>query len=122
MILIVGVIGGLLFIGLGNVIYLVGFVVVLVYVFGGLFILLIMCMLGEMVVFNLDSGLFLIYVDCVIGCWVGFIIGWLYWCFWVLLMGWEVYVVGKIFNSWFFFILIWGYMLVVIMFLVLVNL
>ena len=37
-------------------------------------------------------------------------------------MGWEAYVAGKILNSWFPFIPIWGYMLVVIVSLVLVNL
>lgn len=48
MISIAGVIGGSLFIGSGNVIYSAGPAAVLAYAFGGLLILLIMRMLGEM--------------------------------------------------------------------------
>lgn len=122
MISIAGVIGGSLFIGSGNVIYSAGPAAVLTYAFGGLLILLIMRMLGEMAVLNPDSGSFSTYADRAIGRWAGFTIGWLYWCSWALLMGWEAYVAGKILNSWFPFIPIWGYMLVVIVSLVLVNL
>ncbi|MEG2463191.1 MAG: amino acid permease, partial [Acinetobacter sp.] len=122
MISIAGVIGGSLFIGSGNVIYSAGPAAVLAYAFGGLLILLIMRMLGEMAVLNPDSGSFSTYADRAIGRWAGFTIGWLYWCSWALLMGWEAYVAGKILNSWFPFIPIWGYMLVVIVSLVLVNL
>ena len=58
MISIAGVIGGSLFIGSGNVIYSAGPAAVLAYAFGGLLILLIMRMLGEMAVLNPDSGYF----------------------------------------------------------------
>ncbi|MFC3901919.1 gamma-aminobutyrate:proton symporter, AAT family [Acinetobacter marinus] len=122
MISIAGVIGGSLFIGSGSVIYSAGPAAVLAYAFGGLLILLIMRMLGEMAVLNPDSGSFSTYADRAIGRWAGFTIGWLYWCSWALLMGWEAYVAGKILNSWFPFIPIWGYMLLVIVSLVLVNL
>ncbi|WP_151960733.1 amino acid permease, partial [Acinetobacter bereziniae] len=95
---------------------------ILAYAIGGLLVLLIMRMLGEMAVMNPDSGSFSTYADRAIGRWAGFTIGWLYWCFWTLLMGWEAYVAGKILNSWFPFIPIWGYMLMVIIGLVWVNL
>ena len=101
MISIAGVIGGSLFIGSGSVIYAAGPAAVLAYAFGGFLILLIMRMLGEMAVLNPDSGSFSTYADRAIGRWVGFTIGWLYWCSWALLMGWEAYVAGKILNSWF---------------------
>ncbi|PZQ92691.1 MAG: GABA permease, partial [Acinetobacter johnsonii] len=110
MISIAGVIGGSLFIGSGNVIYSAGPAAVLAYAFGGLLILLIMRMLGEMAVLNPDSGSFSTYADRAIGRWAGFTIGWLYWCSWALLMGWEAYVAGKILNSWFPFIPIHRYL------------
>lgn len=122
MISIAGVIGGALFVGSGSVIYSAGPAAILAYAIGGLLVLLIMRMLGEMAVMNPDSGSFSTYADRAIGRWAGFTIGWLYWCFWTLLMGWEAYVAGKILNSWFPFIPIWGYMLMVIIGLVWVNL
>ncbi len=122
MISIAGVIGGALFVGSGNVIYAAGPAVILAYALGGLLVLFIMRMLGEMAVLNPDSGSFSTYADRAIGRWAGFSIGWLYWCFWTLLMGWEAYVAGKILNSWFPFIPIWGYMLLVIVSLIWVNL
>jgi GABA permease len=79
-------------------------------------------MLGEMAVLNPDSGSFSTYADRAIGRWAGFSIGWLYWCTLAMLMGWEAYVAGKILNSWFPFIPIWAYMVLVIGGLVAVNL
>lgn len=122
MISIAGVIGGALFVGSGSVIYATGPAAILAYAIGGLLVLLIMRMLGEMAVLNPDSGSFSTYADRAIGRWAGFSIGWLYWCFWTLLMGWEAYVAGKILHNWFPFIPIWGYMLLVIIGLVWVNL
>lgn len=122
MISIAGVIGGALFVGSGSVIYSAGPASILAYALGGLLVLLVMRMLGEMAVLNPDSGSFSTYADRAIGRWAGFTIGWLYWCFWTLLMGWEAYVAGKILHSWFPFIPIWGYMLLVIVGLVWVNL
>ncbi|GAA5020014.1 GABA permease [Acinetobacter puyangensis] len=122
MISIAGVIGGALFVGSGSVIYATGPAAILAYALGGLLVLLIMRMLGEMAVLNPDSGSFSTYADRAIGRWAGFSIGWLYWCFWTLLMGWEAYVAGKILHDWFPFIPVWGYMLLVIIGLVWVNL
>ena len=122
MISIAGVIGGALFVDSGNVIYSAGPAALIAYTLGGLLVLLIMRMLGEMAVLNPDSGSFSTYADRGIGRWAGFSIGWLYWSFWTLLMGWEAFVAGKILNSWFPFIPIWGYMLLVTVALVWVNL
>ncbi len=122
MISIAGVIGGALFVGSGNVIYSAGPAALIAYTLGGILVLLIMRMLGEMAVLNPDSGSFSTYADRGIGRWAGFSIGWLYWSFWTLLMGWEAFVAGKILNSWFPFIPIWGYMLLVTVALVWINL
>nr|WP_319822795.1 amino acid permease [Acinetobacter qingfengensis] len=121
MISIAGVIGGALFVGSGKAIYSAGAGAVLAYAIGGLLVLFVMRMLGEMAISNPDSGSFSTYAERAIGRWAGFTIGWLYWSFWTLLMGWEAYVAGKILNSWFPMIPIWGYMLFVIVSLTWVN-
>ncbi|WOE32894.1 MULTISPECIES: amino acid permease [unclassified Acinetobacter] len=122
MISIAGVIGGALFVGSGNVIYNAGPAALIAYSLGGLLVLFIMRMLGEMAVLNPDSGSFSTYADRAIGRWAGFSIGWLYWSFWTLLMGWEAFVAGTILNNWFPFIPVWAYMLLVIVALVWINL
>ena len=114
--------GGALFIGSGSVIYNAGPAAILAYALGGALVMLIMRMLGEMAVAQPDSGSFSTYADRAIGRWAGFTVGWLYWYFWALLMGWEAYVAGKILNSWFPMVPVWGYMLLVIVSLVIVNL
>lgn len=113
MISIAGVIGGALFVGSGNVIYNAGPAAILAYMLGGILVLLIMRMLGEMAIAKPDSGSFSTYADLGIGRWAGFTIGWLYWYFWALLMGWEAYVAGVILNGWFPEIPIWLYMIAV---------
>ncbi len=70
MISIAGVIGGALFVGSGSVIYSAGPAAILAYAIGGLLVLLIMRMLGEMAVMNPDSGSFSTYADRAIGRWV----------------------------------------------------
>lgn len=122
MISIAGVIGAALFIGSGNAIASAGPAVILAYALGGLLVILVMRMLGEMAVAHPDTGSFSTYADRAIGRWAGFTIGWLYWYFWAMLMGWEAYVAGMILHNWFPFLPIWGYMLVVTGALVGVNL
>ncbi|MGL5252784.1 MAG: amino acid permease [Moraxella sp.] len=121
MISIAGVIGGALFIGSGKVIASAGPAAILAYLAGGLLVVLVMRMLGEMAVAHPDTGSFSTYADRAIGRWAGFTIGWLYWYFWALLMGWEAYVAGKILSLWFPMIPIWGYMLLVTCSLIFVN-
>ncbi|MGD9586785.1 MAG: amino acid permease [Brachymonas sp.] len=122
MISIAGVIGAALFIGSGKVLASAGPAAVLAYLAGGILVVLVMRMLGEMAVAHPDTGSFSTYADRAIGRWAGFTIGWLYWYFWALLMGWEAYVAGKILNNWFPMIPIWGYMLIVSVSLIGVNL
>ena len=61
------------------------------------------------------------YADRAIGRWAGFTIGWLYWYFWALLMGWEAYVAGQILHGWFPMAPAWGYALLVTVSLLVVN-
>lgn len=98
---IAGVIGAALFVGSGKIIYNTGPAVILAYMAGGIVVMLIMRMLGEMASSSPDTGSFSTYADIAIGRWAGFTIGWLYWWFWALLMAWEAYVAGIILNTWF---------------------
>lgn len=98
---IAGVIGGALFVGSGSVIHSAGPAAVLAYLAGGILVVLIMRMLGEMATSSPDTGSFSTYADRAIGRWAGFTIGWLYWWFWVILMAWEAYVAGNILHVWF---------------------
>ena len=98
---IAGVIGGALFVGSGSVIHSAGPAAVLAYLAGGILVVLIMRMLGEMATSSPDTGSFSTYAERAIGRWAGFTIGWLYWWFWVILMAWEAYVAGTILNGWF---------------------
>lgn len=56
------VIGIGLFYGLVDVIKMVGSSVLLVYIIGGIVVYIIMCVLGEMLVYNLVVSFFLCYV------------------------------------------------------------
>ncbi|AUZ05991.1 MULTISPECIES: amino acid permease [Vitreoscilla] len=121
MLSIAGVIGAGLFVGSGKVIANAGPAAILAYLGGGILVVLVMRMLGEMAVAQPDSGSFSTYADRAIGRWAGFTIGWLYWSFWSLLMGWEAYVAGAILNQWFPIIPLWGYMTIVTVALMCVN-
>lgn len=114
MISIAGVIGAALFIGSGKQIALAGPSVILAYLAGGILVFLVMRMLGEMAIAQPDTGSFSTYADRAIGRWAGFTIGWLYWYFWAMLMGWEAYVAGQILHSWFLSIPDWFFALVLI--------
>lgn len=92
---IAGVIGGALFVGSGSVIHSAGPAAVLAYLAGGILVVLIMRMLGEMATSSPDTGSFSTYADRAIGRWAGFTIGWLYWWYWVILMAWEAYVAAR---------------------------
>ena len=118
---IAGVIGAALFVGSGKTIAMAGPAAVLAYLGGGILVVLVMRMLGEMAVSQPDTGSFSTYADRAIGRWAGFTIGWLYWYFWALLMGWEAFVAGTILNSWFPMIPGWSFALIVTLALMLVN-
>lgn len=118
---IAGVIGAALFVGSGKIIYNTGPAVVLAYVVGGIVVMLIMRMLGEMATSSPDTGSFSTYADQAIGRWAGFTIGWLYWWFWALLMAWEAYVAGMILNIWFPSISINAFTMMATLLLITVN-
>src|SRR5215216_4475050 len=73
MISIGGIIGAGLFVGTGPILNQAGPATVLTYLLTGTILILIMRMLGGMALGN----------------WAGFSIGWLYWYFWAIVVGFE---------------------------------
>jgi GABA permease len=96
-----GVIGAGLFVGSGVVIRDTGPAAFLTYSICGLLIILVMRMLGEMAAANPSTGSFADYAGQALGGWAGFSVGWLYWYFWVIVVGFEAVAGGKVLNYWF---------------------
>src|SRR3954463_10106103 len=101
MIAIGGVIGAGLFVGSGAIIQEVGPAAFLTYALTGVLIVMVMRMLGEMAVANPSTGSFADYARQSLGGWAGFSVGWLYWYFWVIVVGFEAVAGAKVITYWF---------------------
>ncbi|OBK53834.1 amino acid permease [Mycobacterium sp. 1081908.1] len=101
MIALGGVIGAGLFVGSGVVIKDTGPAAFLTYALCGLLIVLVMRMLGEMAAANPSTGSFADYAASALGGWAGFSVAWLYWYFWVIVVGFEAVAGGKVLGYWF---------------------
>ncbi|WP_042346165.1 GABA permease [Bacillus massiliigorillae] len=121
MIAIAGVIGAGLFMGSGSVIHLAGPGAVLSYAFAGLIVIFVMRMLGEMAAINPTSGSFAHYAHEAIGPWAGFLIGWLYWFFWVIAIALEATAAAAIIQYWYNGIPLWLLSLILTVALTLTN-
>ena len=100
MIAIGGVIGAGLFVGSGVVISDTGPGSFLTYALAGVLIIMVMRMLAEMAVANPSTGSFADYSRNALGNWAGFSVGWLYWYFWVIVVGFEAIAGAKIVQYW----------------------
>jgi GABA permease len=100
MIAIGGVIGAGLFVGSGVVINDVGPAAFLTYAMTGVLIVMVMRMLGEMATANPSTGSFADYARQALGGWAGFSVGWLYWYFWVIVVGFEAVAGAGILQRW----------------------
>ena len=89
MIAIGGVIGAGLFVGSGVVIRSTGPGSFIAYALCGFLVIMVMRMLAEMAVANPSTGSFADYARDALGGWAGFSVGWLYWYFWVIIVGFE---------------------------------
>ncbi|SDR95731.1 gamma-aminobutyrate:proton symporter, AAT family [Nocardioides scoriae] len=101
MIAIGGVIGAGLFVGSGVVINETGPAAFLSYLITGVLIILVMRMLGEMATATPSTGSFADYARRALGGWAGFSVAWLYWYFWVIVVGFEAVAGAKILTFWF---------------------
>ena len=94
-----GVIGAGLFVGSGKVIGKAGPGAFLTYAITGVLIILVMRMLGEMATANPSTGSFADYARKAIGGWAGFSVAWLYWYFWVIVVGFEAVAGAQIIKD-----------------------
>jgi L-asparagine transporter-like permease len=100
MISIGGIIGAGLFVGSSAAIAAAGPAVVVSYLLAGAIILLVMRMLGEMAVALPGVRAFTEFARAGLGPAAGFVVGWLYWYFWVIVVPFEAIAGAGILHQW----------------------
>jgi GABA permease len=100
MIALGGVIGAGLFVGSSVVISEIGPAAVVTYALCGMMVVLVMRMLGEMATAHPSTGSFADYARQAMGGWAGFSVGWLYWYYWVVVVGFEAIAGGAVIRYW----------------------
>lgn len=122
MIAIGGVIGAGLFVGSGTVIKSTGPFAFLTYAITGVLIVMVMRMLGEMATANPSTGSFSDYARSALGGWAGFSTAWLYWYFWVVVVGFEAVAGATVIQYWLPDIPLWAMSLVLMTLMTATNL
>jgi GABA permease len=128
MIALGGVIGAGLFVGSGVVIQAAGPAAVLSFVITGLLVVLVMQMLGEMAVALPAVGSFYEYARLAwsdrprLGELAGFLTGWMYWYFWVIVVALEAVAGAGLIRFWLPDVEPWLISLAVMLLLTLTNL
>src|SRR2546429_7397745 len=100
MISIGGIIGAGLFVGSSASIAATGPAVVLSYLITGTLVLLVMRMLGEMALALPSVRSFTEFARAGLGPWAGFVAGWLYWYFWIIVVPGEAIAGARILHDW----------------------
>jgi GABA permease len=100
MISIGGIIGAGLFVGSSTSILAAGPAVFISYAITGTLILLVMRMLGEMATSLPNVRSFTEFARSGLGDGAGFVVGWLYWYFWVIVVPVEAIAGAKILEHW----------------------
>lgn len=100
MIALGGAIGAGLFIGSGTLIKTTGPAAFVTSALTGAIIVLVMRMLAEMAVARPSTGSFADYARDALGNWAGFSVGWLYWYFWVIVVGFEAVAGAQVLQYW----------------------
>lgn len=100
MIAIGGIIGAGLFVGSSTSIATVGPAVVVSYALAGLVILMIMRMVSEMATISPTAGSFTELIRVGLGDAAGFVSGWLYWFFWVVVVAIEAIAGAVVLKLW----------------------
>lgn len=117
-----GVIGAGLFVGSSAIITEAGPGAFITYALTGLLVMLVMRQLGEMASAKPTTGSFSDYSRMAFGNWAGFSTGWMYWYFWVIVVGFEAVVGGQIINGWLPDIPVWAIALALMVIMTVVNL
>src|SRR6202167_4986580 len=100
MIALGGVIGAGLFVGSGVVVSAAGPAAVVSFAITGLLVVLVMRMLGEMAVAYPAVGGFYEYSHLALGELAGFLTGWMYWYFWVIVVALHAVAGAKLLGQW----------------------
>lgn len=100
MIALGGVIGAGLFVGSGVVISSAGPAAVISFALTGTLVVLVMRMLGEMAVAYPVIGGFYEYSRLALGDLAGFLTGWMYWYFWIIVVALEAVAGAKLLGHW----------------------
>jgi GABA permease len=122
MISIGGIIGAGVFVGSSTAISTIGPAVVLSYIFAGIVVFMVIKILARMALDQPGLGAFTEYVRVALGPTSGFISGWLYWYFWVIVVGIEAIAGAKIVHGWMPMFEVWEIGLALMVVLTLVNL
>jgi GABA permease len=100
MIALGGVIGAGLFVGSGVVMNQTGPAAIISFVITGVIVVLVMRMLGEMAVAYPAVGGFYEYSRLALGNMAGFLTGWMYWYFWVIVVALEAVAGATLLKYW----------------------
>ncbi|KWF64632.1 amino acid permease [Burkholderia pseudomultivorans] len=128
MIALGGVIGAGLFVGSGVVIQQTGPAAILSFLITGGLVVLVMRMLGEMACAMPAVGSFYEYARLAFGNWrgpgkmAGFLTGWMYWYFWVIVVALEAVAGAKLIQFWLPDVPAWIISLALLVVLTLTNL
>ena len=117
-----GIIGAGLFVGSSTAISTIGPAAVISYALAGFLVLLVMRMISEMAMAMPGVQTFPDFARTGVGNWAGFLVGWLYWYFWVVVIAIEAIAGAKIINSWFPMLEVWEIGVVLMAILTAVNL
>jgi GABA permease len=117
-----GIIGAGLFVGSSTAISTIGPAAVLSYALAGVLVLLVMRMISEMAMAIPGVQTFPDFAREGLGNWAGFLVGWLYWYFWVVVIAVEAIAGAKIICGWFPQFEVWQVGVVLMAILTAVNL
>ena len=117
-----GVVGAGLFVGSSAAIENAGPAAMLAYLLAGTITFLMMRMLGEMAVARPGRGSFNSYIRLSLGPSASFVSGWLYWYFWVIVVGAETIAGASLIHDWVPVAPVWAIGLMLISLMTLTNL
>jgi GABA permease len=117
-----GIIGAGLFVGSSTAISTIGPAAVVSYALAGFLVLLVMRMISEMAMAMPGVQTFPDFARKGVGNWAGFLVGWLYWYFWVVVIAIEAIAGAKIINGWFPALEVWQIGVVLMAILTAINL